>query len=117
MHCAKNIVSMCFYVGSASAERVGQVKVGRVIRRVPCTWWLLGLAVKGPWLAPGSPPPSHPDGMDRLRKHYFHLVEGWFVGRKAAFMVSEQATDSADHCMLVIASAWPKAGSGQGFSF
>ena len=23
----------------------------------------------------------HPDYMDRLRKHYSHLVEGWFLAR------------------------------------
>ena len=41
--------------GSASAERVGQGEVGGVTRRVLCTWQLLGLAAKGPWLAPGGP--------------------------------------------------------------
>ena len=40
---------------SASAERVGQGKVGGVTCRVTCTWWLLGLAVKVPWLRPGGP--------------------------------------------------------------
>ena len=41
--------------GSASAERVGQGEVGGVTRRVTCTWWLLGLAVKVPWLEPCGP--------------------------------------------------------------
>ena len=27
---------------------------------------------------------SCPDCMDRLRKHYSHIVEGWFLARKAA---------------------------------
>ena len=40
---------------SASAERVGQGEVGRVTHRVTCTWWLLGLAVKVPWLGLGGP--------------------------------------------------------------
>ena len=40
---------------SASAERVGQGEVGGVTDRVLCTWWLLGLALKRPWLAPGGP--------------------------------------------------------------
>ena len=40
--------------GSASAERVGQGEVRWVTRRVTCTWWLLGLAVKAPWLGPGG---------------------------------------------------------------
>ena len=33
---------------------VGQGEVGGVTRRVTCTWWLLGLAVKVPWLGPGG---------------------------------------------------------------
>ena len=46
------------YAGSALAERVGQGEVGGVTGRVLCTWWLLGLALKRPWLAPGGPPPA-----------------------------------------------------------
>jgi len=30
--------------------------VGGVTRRVSCEWWLLGLAVKEPWLRSGGPP-------------------------------------------------------------
>ena len=33
---------------------MGQGEVGGVTRRVLCTWQLLGLAAKGPWLAPGE---------------------------------------------------------------
>ena len=29
-----------------------------VTHRVTCTWWLLGLAVKAPWLGPGGPIPA-----------------------------------------------------------
>ena len=29
-----------------------------------------------------------PDCMDRLRKHYSHLAEGWFLARKAAWSPS-----------------------------
>ena len=36
----------------------GQEVVGGVARRVTYTWWLLGLAVKGPWLGLGGPPLS-----------------------------------------------------------
>ena len=43
-HCAEKIVS------------VGQREVGGVTGRVLCTWWLLGLALKRPWLVPGGPP-------------------------------------------------------------
>ena len=59
----------------------GQGAVCGVTHRVTCTWWLLGLAVKEPWLAPG-------DCMDRLTKHYSHLVEGWFLAGKAAWALS-----------------------------
>ena len=38
------------------------------------------------------------DCMDRLRKHYSHLAEGWFLARKAAWSLSGcMATDSADY--------------------
>ena len=59
--------------GSASAERVGQGEVGQgevgegevgegevggVTGRVLCTWWLLGLALKGHgWYPVGHPMP------------------------------------------------------------
>ena len=55
-HCAEKIVSARLHTGSASAERVGQGAVGGVTGRVLCTWWLLGLALKRPWLVPGGPP-------------------------------------------------------------
>ena len=55
-YCAEKIVSVHLRVGSASAERVGQEEVGGVTRRVTCTWWLLGLAMKEPLLGPGRPP-------------------------------------------------------------
>ena len=42
---------------------------------------------------------SHPDCMDSLR--ISHLVEGWFLARKAAWALSGcMAIDSADYCML-----------------
>ena len=43
---------------SASAKRVGQGEVGGVTCRVTCTWWLLGLAVKVPWLGLCGPIPA-----------------------------------------------------------
>ena len=55
-HYAEKIVSVHLCAGSASAERVGQGEVGGVTGRVLCTWWLLGLALKRPWLVPGGPP-------------------------------------------------------------
>ena len=69
---------------------------------VTCTWWLLGLAMKEPWLGLGRPPPVLTVCMDRLRIYYFHLVDGWFLARKTAWALSwSMATDSADYCMLV----------------
>ena len=51
-----------------------------------------------------------PDCMDRLRKHYFHLAEGWFLARKAAWSLSGcMATDSADYYMLVNEWVWSKS--------
>ena len=54
-HCAEKIVSARWRADSASAERVGHGEVGGVTRRVLCTWHLLGLTVKEPWLAPSGP--------------------------------------------------------------
>ena len=51
-----------------------------------------------------------PDCMDRLRKHYSHLAEGWFLARKAACALSGcMATDSAEYCMLINEWVWSKS--------
>ena len=55
-HCTEKIVSARLHAASALAERVGQREVGGVTGRVLCTWWLLGLALKRPWLVSGGPP-------------------------------------------------------------
>ena len=105
-HCAEKIVSARLRAGSASAERVGQGEVGQgevggVTGRVLCTWWLL---VGTRWATP------RPDCMDRLRKHYSHLAEGWFLARKAAWSLSGcMATNSADYYVLVNEWAWSKS--------
>ena len=40
---------------------------------------------------------SFPDYMGRLRKHYSHPVEGWFLAKKAAWALSRYiTTKSAD---------------------
>ena len=53
---------------------------------------------------------SHPDCMERLRKHYSHLVEGWFLASKAAWALSGCMTsNSADYCMLVNEWGWSKS--------
>ena len=77
------------HAGSASAERVRQGEVGETggggwghpqgaVHMVAA-----GLALKRPWLGTQRATPC-PDHMDRLRKHYSHLVGGWFLARKAA---------------------------------
>ena len=53
---------------------------------------------------------SHPHHMDRLRKHFPHLAEGWFLARKAALALSRcMATDSVDYYMLVNEWVWSKS--------
>ena len=67
-----------------------------------------------------------PDCMDRFRKHYSHLAEGWFLARKATWSLSGcMATNSADYYKLVNEWVWSKsqdcllrpACSGHGCSF
>ena len=36
-------------------DRWDRGEVGGITCRVLCTWWLLSLAVKGPWLGPSEP--------------------------------------------------------------
>ena len=62
-------------------------------------------AMVGTWRAT-----PHPDCIDRLRKHYTHLVEGWFLARKAAWSLSGcMATNSADYYMYVNEWVWSKS--------
>ena len=76
-----------------------------LVCRVTCTWWLLGLALKRPWLVPGGPPPAL-TAWTGLKHH----VEGWFLARKAAWALSRcMATDSADYYMLINEWAWSKS--------
>ena len=50
---------------------------------------------------------SCPDCMDRVRKHYSHLAEGWFLARKAAWALSRcMTTESVVYCMLGNEWAW-----------
>ena len=53
-YCAEKNVSARLCAGSASAQMVGQEEVGGVTCRVLCSWWLLGLGLKGPGLGPGG---------------------------------------------------------------
>ena len=51
-----------------------------------------------------------PDCMHRLRKHYSHLAEGWFLTRKAAWALCRcMANDSAHYYMLVNEWVWSKS--------
>ena len=75
--------------------------------RVTCTWWLLGLAVKVPWLGPCGPMLAQDAWTSWFRKHYSHLVVGSFLTRKAAWALSGcMTTESADCCMLVNEWVW-----------
>ena len=69
---------------------------------------LIGLAVKAPWLGPGGAN-SHPGCMDRLRKHYSHLLGDSLLAEKAAWAQSRgMTTESADYRMLVDEWAWSR---------
>ena len=58
--------------------------------------------MKRPWLVLTGWATPRPDCMDRLRKHYSHLVGSWFLARKAASALSRcMAIESVDYCMLV----------------
>ena len=85
---------------------MGQGEVGGVTRRVTCTWWLLGLAVKVPWLGPGGPIPALAawTGFENATSH---LVGGSFLAGKVAWTLSGcMTTESVDYCMLVNEWAW-----------
>ena len=54
---------------------------------------------------------SHPGCMDRLRKHYSHLVGGSFLAGKAAWALCGCMTTelSADHCMPINEWVWSRS--------
>ena len=69
--------------------------------RVTCTWWLLGFAVKAPWLGPGGPILALA-AWTGLENTTLHLVGGSFLAGKSTWALSGcLTTDSADYCMLV----------------
>ena len=97
-----NYISYCALCRFCVRERVEWVEVGGVTCRVTCIWWLLGLAVKAPWLRLGTWANSCPGCMDRFRKHYSHLVGGSFLAGMAAWALSRHlTTESTDYCMLI----------------
>ena len=54
---------------------------------------------------------SCPDCMNRLRKHYYHLVEGWFMARKATGLGSK-TTKIVLTIVFSLMNGLIKAGSG-----
>ena len=104
VHCAEKIVCAHLRAGSASAL-TGEV--GGIIHRVPCTWWLLGLAVSKGAIIGTRWAHSRPGCIDRLRKRYSHLIGSSFLAWKAAWALSRcLITKSADYCMLVNEWVW-----------
>ena len=92
------------HAGSASAQRVGKGEVGGVTCRLTYTWWLLSLAVKPPWLAPGGP---------------ILALVAWTGLGNVTLCYKCMTIENADHCMLVkgvgvvkVTSLLVKAGSG-----
>ena len=56
------------------------------------------------WAAP------RPDCMDRLRKHYSQVAEGWLLARKVAWSLCGcKATYSSGYYMLVNGLVWSKS--------
>ena len=72
---------------------MGQREVGGVTCKVTCTWWLLGLTIKAPWLGLGGPILAL--AADRLTKHCSHLVGGLFLARKATWALGILTAESA----------------------
>ena len=99
---------MRLHVGSASAERVGQGQVGGVTQQGVVHMVAASLGFEMAMVGTGWGI-SHFDYMDRLRKYYLDLVEGWFLVRKDAYTLSRCMTiDSVDYCVLVNEWAWSK---------
>ena len=106
-----NEVSMCSYAchhsGSISYPfgyitlHCGQGKVGVVTCSVLCTWRLISLAVKGPWLALGGPILTLRSYMNGLRKCYSHLIRGSLLARKAVWFLN-----ASWECWLLLAYQW-----------
>ena len=83
---------------------MGQREVGGVTCKVTCTWWLLGLAIKAPWLDRDGPILAL--AVDRLRKHCSHLVGGLFLAGKAVWALGVLTAESTDYCILVNEWVW-----------
>ena len=96
MHWTEKIASVRLCAGSVSAEKGGtggggwgqpQGDIHMVAARLGCERAMVGT---------GWATSSH--RMDRLTKHHSHLVQGWFLARKAAWALSRcMTTDNADY--------------------
>ena len=95
LHHTVQIVNACWCTSCASAKRVGQGEVGVVICRVTCTWWLLWLAVKGPWFGQDGPILTLAAWIGH--NSHDHLVGGSFLARKAAWALSRCMTTDYAH--------------------
>ena len=96
--CAEKIVSVCLCVGSASAERVGQEKVGQAggwghpqgdMHMVAGTFGCQSAMVVTRWAN------SCHGCTEMLRKHYFHLVGGSFLAGEGC-LGSKQVFDNRE---------------------
>ena len=93
------------HTDSASAGRVGQRELGGITCSVLCTWPLLGLVVKGPWLAGWAN--CHPNCVSRLRKCHSHSLWGSFLAGKSSWAPSRSLPiKSADLSKFVNEWAW-----------
>ena len=98
-HCAlhRKDSSLC-----ALTHRLCMSRKGGVTCKVLCTWQLLGLAAKGPWLAPGGPilDLAAWAGLEML----LSLFRGFISGREG-FFGSKQAFANQE-CWVVHAHWW-----------
>ena len=80
-----------------------------VTRRMLCTWQVLGLAVKDPWLAASGPIPILDAGTGVSESHS-HILGGSFPAGKAVWALSRYLPiENADYCMLVNERAWSRS--------
>ena len=72
------------------------------IRRVTCTWWLLGLAVKPPWLGLGGQVLALAAWTGQAYKTLLSPCRGFILTENAAWALSGcLTTETADYCMLI----------------
>ena len=104
-HCAEKI-SVCYVRRFCVSRKCGTGGGGGVTHRVTCTWWLLGLAVKVPWLGQFLPW-LH----GQASKTLLSPCRGFISGREGCLVPERgrMTTESADYCMLVNEWAWSRS--------